>query len=79
MAEKVPAPRMLLLRWPFGNPFGTPDQPELQASVLHRALSMLDQSDNFGYFDDPGWRWKRTEPELPEDWVNSVKEFDAKP
>lgn len=68
MVESVPAPRMLLLRWPFGHPFGEPNQPALQATVFHRLMQLFEVANAFGYLDDPDWPWRRTKPQLPEDW-----------
>lgn len=72
MAESVPAPRMLLLRWPFGHPFGEPNMPALQAMVFHRLLGLFEVADAFGYLDDPDWPWRRTQPRLPGDWERAL-------
>lgn len=72
MVEAVPAPRMMLLRWPFGHPFGEPGEPELQAMVLHRLVGLFEVAERFGHLDEPGWPWRRTEPRLPADWERAL-------
>lgn len=72
MAESVPSPRMLLVRWPFGHPYGEPNRPVLQAQVLHRALEVARDATRFGELVKPEWPWRRTPVELPETWQKVV-------
>lgn len=72
MARTVPAPRMLHVKWPFGNPYGEPHKPGLSAMVLKRSLSRLDSAKQFGDLDQPDWPWRRTAVELPEAWEQAV-------
>ena len=74
MVQAVPAPRMLHVKWPFGNPYGEPNNPELSAMVLRRLLTLASDADSFGYLDRPDWPWRRTEVDLPEDWLSSLSE-----
>lgn len=74
MVQAVPAPRMLHVKWPFGNPYGETDAPELQAMVLRRLLTLADEADSFGHLDRPDWPWRRTEVELPGDWSSALSE-----
>lgn len=77
MIEAVPAPRMMLLRWPFGHPFGEPDEPALQAMVLRRLLKLSRRADRFGHLDEPDWPWRRTPAELPRAWARALEEGDG--
>jgi hypothetical protein len=42
---KVKPPRALFVPFPFGHPFGRPDEPELQHRVLRAALDLLTRGD----------------------------------
>lgn len=77
MARQVPAPRMLQVSWPFGHPYGEPNHPDQQAMVLHRLLSLFNQMDQFGQLDQPDWPWRRTEIELPEQWMNQLESLNV--
>lgn len=68
MAESVPAPRMLHVPWPFGNPYGEPNKAGLSAMVFHRLLTLAESAEAFGQLDQPDWPWRRTEVQLPEEW-----------
>ncbi|MFB6346070.1 MAG: hypothetical protein ABEK50_09895 [bacterium] len=74
MAEAVPAPRMLHVKWPFGNPYGEPGRPELQAMVIRRLLSHAESASSFGDLDQPDWPWRRTEVTLPDEWVDRLRQ-----
>ena len=41
--EKVKPPRALFVPFPFGQPLGKPNDPELQTRVMRAALSLLDR------------------------------------
>lgn len=68
MAESVPSPRMLQVKWPFGNPYGQPHKPELQAMVIRRMLEVAVESDGFGHLEQPDWPWRDTVVSLPGSW-----------
>jgi hypothetical protein len=68
MVEQTPAPRMLHVKWPFGNPYGEPNAPELQAMVLQKLLMIVEKAEGFGHLERPDWPWKRTETDLPKEW-----------
>ncbi len=72
MAKQIPAPRMVHVRWPLGNPYGEPNSPRLQAMMLRRLLEVAGDANRFGYLDRPDWPWKRTEVELPEVWSEKL-------
>ena len=69
MVESVPAPRMLHVKWPFGHPYGGTNQPALQGMVIRRLLQRANKADAFGDLDQPDWPWRRTDPDLPPDWL----------
>ncbi len=74
MAESVPAPRMLLVRWPFGHPYGEPHHPVLQAQVLYRALEIARDAKESGELVKPPWPWRRAPVELPEAWQKAASQ-----
>ncbi|MFB6355241.1 MAG: hypothetical protein ABEJ65_01850 [bacterium] len=74
MAKKVPAPRMLQVNWPFGHPYGEANHPRLQTMVLHRLLTLLNSTRDFGHLDQPEWPWRRTNISLPKDWQALLEE-----
>ncbi len=59
IAERVRAPRTLLLRWPFGHPLGEPGNRAQQRTVLRAALALLVTATTAGAIVEPGWRWRR--------------------
>jgi len=69
MIEAVPSPRMLHVKWPFGNPYGQPENEQLQAMVLRRLLTLARRANGFGHRDRPDWPWRRTDITLPESWL----------
>jgi hypothetical protein len=76
MVRAVPAPRMLHVKWPFGNPYGEPRRPMMQAMVLRRLLDVAAKAEEFGFLDRPDWPWRRTQPDLPSDWTDAVTTFE---
>jgi len=68
IAEKVKAPRTLLLRWPFGHPLGEPGNREQQRTVLHAALTLLVEASVPGTIVEPGYRWRRERYTEPTRW-----------
>jgi hypothetical protein len=68
---------MLHVKWPFGNPYGEPNAPELQAMVLRKLLKIVEKAEGFGYLDRPDWPWKRTEIDLPEKWSACLSEKET--
>lgn len=68
IAEKVKAPRTLVVRWPFGHPLGEPGNRAQQLTVLHAALSMFTSVTEPGTIVEPGLRWRRERYQEPERW-----------
>ena len=58
-SEKVRPPRTLFLRWPFGHPFGEPDNRLQQRAVLFEAFRALYQIEQAGTIVDLPFRWRR--------------------
>ncbi len=48
LTELVCPPRSLFVNFPMGNPFGPPNQPDYQRTLLKTALEMVTD------FDEPG-------------------------
>lgn len=59
ITEAVRPPRALFLRWPFGRPFGEPDMPDMQLTVLMAALGLFERAEAPGHIEDAPWRWRR--------------------
>jgi hypothetical protein len=74
MVESVPAPRMLHVKWPFGHPYGETSQPALQGMVIRRLLQRAKEAEEFGDLDQPDWPWRRTDPDLPREWLESLND-----
>ncbi len=68
IAEKVKAPRTLLVRWPFGHPLGEPGNRAQQLTVLHDALTLLVEAAVPGAIVEPGYRWRREHYTEPAAW-----------
>ena len=58
-AETLSVPRGLVLRFPFGRPFGTPGNPEQQRVVLEDVLTMLSSAREPGEIRTMPYRWRR--------------------
>ncbi|MBA3946890.1 MAG: hypothetical protein H0X37_20300 [Herpetosiphonaceae bacterium] len=72
IAEKVKAPRTLLLRWPFGHPLGEPGNRAQQLTVLHAALTLLVEATVPGTIAEPGYRWRREHYTEPGAWPAGI-------
>ncbi|GAC1546732.1 MAG: hypothetical protein NVS4B8_07450 [Herpetosiphon sp.] len=68
VAERVKAPRTLLVRWPFGHPLGEPGQQAQQLTVLHDLLTLLVDAREPGAIVEPGYRWRRQNYTIPMEW-----------
>ncbi|MBI5444133.1 MAG: hypothetical protein HY900_23350 [Deltaproteobacteria bacterium] len=67
VAEKIPPPRALFVRFPFGHALGKPGDRNEHFAVLALALNLLFEAQRPGTVADAGFRWKReTYPEP--DW-----------
>ncbi len=58
LAEKVLPPRTVNVNFPFGAPFGDPDNKVLQLKVMRAALDMLDICDVPGKIKELPYDWR---------------------
>ena len=58
-AEVMAVPPGLVLKFPFGRPFGAPGNPDQQRVVLEDALTMLSSSRQPGDIRTRPYRWRR--------------------
>jgi len=58
-AEALSVPRGLVLRFPFGRPFGAPGNPDQQRVVLEDALTLLSSAREPGEIRTAPYRWRR--------------------
>ena len=58
-SETMAPPRGLILRFPFGRPFGAPGNPDQQRVVLEDALTMLSSVRQPGEICAMPYRWRR--------------------
>ena len=58
-AETMSVPRGLVLRFPFGRPFGAPGNPDQQRVVLEDALTLLSSARKPGEVRTMPYRWRR--------------------
>ena len=58
-AATMAVPRGLVLRFPFGRPFGAPGNPDQQRVVLEDALALLSSAREPGEIQSMPYRWRR--------------------
>ncbi len=58
-AATMAVPRGLILRFPFGRPFGAPGNPEQQRVVLEDAVNLLATAQEPGKIESMPYRWRR--------------------
>ena len=58
-AATMSVPRGLILRFPFGRPFGAPGNPQQQRVVLEDALQVLATATEPGQIVASPYRWRR--------------------
>ncbi len=58
-AATLAVPRGLVMRFPFGRPFGTPGNPQQQRVVLEDALELLASASEAGEIQSSPYRWLR--------------------
>lgn len=58
-AATLAVPRGLVLRFPFGRPFGAPGSPQQQRVVLEDALDLLASAQTPGEVQTAPYRWRR--------------------
>ncbi len=58
-AATLAVPRGLIMRFPFGRPFGAPGNPKQQRVVLEDALDLLASASEAGDIQTSSYRWRR--------------------
>lgn len=67
ITARLPPPRALFLRFPFGHALGEPGRREQHFEVLRRAFELLYDAAAPGAIRDAGLRWRRESYGEP-DW-----------
>ncbi len=57
LTELVCPPRSLFVNYPMGNPFGPPDEPDVQRELLRTALRLAEQATVAGEIVDLDDTW----------------------
>lgn len=57
--ERIKPPRALVLKYPYGQPFGLPGDVDQQRVIVEDALSLLEQAREPGTIVEPAYRWRR--------------------
>lgn len=60
LTKKILPPRTINVNFPFGAPFGDPDNKELQLKVIRAALDMLDSCDTPGEIKELPYNWRES-------------------
>jgi len=60
LAEKVLPPRTVNVNFPFGAPFGDPDNKKLQLKVIKASLDMLDSCNTPGEINELPYNWRES-------------------
>ena len=63
----VGVPRAIFVKWPLGHPLGEPHNPAQQRTMIFLALRLLQEAQEPGVLQEPGFRWRREEYAEP-DW-----------
>ena len=59
LAEKLRPPRTVAVRFPFGRPWGEPDNPSQHRVIVEHALEVLRSAQEPGTIVDLPYRWRR--------------------
>lgn len=57
--ERIRPPRCLLLNYPYGRPFGQPNDPDQQRVLVEDALNLLVTVAEPGSIVEAPYRWRR--------------------
>jgi hypothetical protein len=68
VAAAVLAPRIVGVEFPFGHPFGMPNDPAMQRRVLETALTVLSGAATFGTRVDVDIEWPVSRSEAYRSW-----------
>ena len=58
LAKRVIPPRTINIKFPFGAPFGDPNNKKLQLKVIQKALEMLENSNKPGEINELPYDWR---------------------
>ena len=75
VAERVRAPRLLHVRWPFGHALGEPGAADQQRTILHDMLSMARRATEPGLVVELPYRWRRETYAPVADWTADSSAF----
>ena len=68
VAEALVTPRTVGVEFPFGHPFGMPDQPQMQRAVLETAVRVLAGATASGTRVDVDIEWPQPRGEAYKSW-----------
>lgn len=57
--ERIRPPRAFVLKYPYGQPFGLPDDIDQQRTIVEDALQLLETVDAPGAIVEAPYRWRR--------------------
>ena len=57
--ERIRPPRALVLKYPYGQPFGLPEDVDQQRVIVEDALALLQQAQEPGTIVEAPYRWRR--------------------
>lgn len=59
--ERIKPPRALVLRYPYGQPFGVPNDVDQQRTIVEDALALLEQAQTPATILDSPYLWRRVD------------------
>ncbi len=57
--ERIRPPRAYVLKYPYGQPFGLPEDVDQQLVIVESALELLETATQPGTIVDSPYRWRR--------------------
>ena len=57
--ERIKPPRALVVKYPYGQPFGVPGDVDQQRVIVEDALALLEQATEPGVIVEAPYRWRR--------------------
>lgn len=68
MAERIGIPRAVGVEFPFGHPYGHPDDDEEHRTILGAALDLLDEADEPGTIRHLDLEWPNPDGDWHKRW-----------
>lgn len=59
--ERIKPPRALVLKYPYGQPFGVPNDVDQQRTIVEDALALLKQAQTPATIVDSPYLWRRVD------------------